>query len=413
MNTLPSLKYLLFACSIALQACSGTLEKVPLTHHEQIVTVEGQAIIKNDTHLLARKMAIRDAIRQASLQNNSQINSRTLINQNSIALDAFTLRTTALINNTKVIDEWIEEGIYHVRAIVRLTTGEMCTPQYRKRIAATAFPMVQPSHSSMSESNDLSTGIPREITNILTESGAYLGHNQTHTVLYKDPNLAPEITDPHPYDISNDMTLAKQSRVQFVLSGVIRDLEASPAHYNRGSGLSAWLKSFSRYFHRTRAITIDIYIHDGFSGALLFQHRYKDTASGDIWIPENIMVGSESFKSTDTGNKITKIINLSIRDIQQSLSCYPFYTRILLIKENKVFIDAGAQERLNLGDQLVVYSSLGTLNKQDGEQEILGHHKKPAGVLTITEITPLFAIGELEAPPHMLGIKEGDWVKSW
>jgi hypothetical protein len=78
-----------------------------------------------------------------------------------------------------------------------------------------------------------------------------------------------------------------------------------------------------------------------------------------------------------------------------------------------VFIDAGAQERLNIGDQLVVYSSLGTLNKLDSEQEILGHHKKPAGVLTITEVNPLFAIGELEAPPHMLGIKTGDWVKSW
>jgi cell fate (sporulation/competence/biofilm development) regulator YmcA (YheA/YmcA/DUF963 family) len=47
----------------------------------------------------------------------------------------------------------------------------MCTPQYRKRLAATAFPMVQHSHTSMAESNDLSNGIPREISNMLTQSG--------------------------------------------------------------------------------------------------------------------------------------------------------------------------------------------------------------------------------------------------
>jgi hypothetical protein len=161
-----SANYLLLIFCLLLQACSTT--KIPSQSIEQIVTIEGQATIRDGAQLLARKMAIRDAIRQASLQNNSQINSLTLINQNSIALDSFTLRTTALINNTKVIDEWIENDIYHVRAIVRLTTGSMCTPQYRKRLAATAFPMVQRSHTSMAESNDLSNGIPREISNMLT-----------------------------------------------------------------------------------------------------------------------------------------------------------------------------------------------------------------------------------------------------
>lgn len=412
---MPNLKLHLIITSLFLliTACSSGSQKIDNTPSEQVITVEGQAAIKNGTKLLARKMAIRDAIRQASLQNNSQISSHTVIRQNSILLDAVTLRTTALINNTQVIDEWVEAGIYHVRAIVHLTSGEMCTPQYRKRIAATAFPMVNPSHVSMLETEDLTPGIPREIANILTESGAYLGSNQTRMSLYADPNLAPQMLDRHPYDIANNMTLAKKKHVQFILSGVIRDLESSSAQYNRGSGAIAWLQSFNRYYFLDRSITIDVYVHDGYSGALLFQHRYKDQASGNILIPEQVMVGSRQFRDTDTGNKITKIINMASYDIQKSLNCYPFYTRILDIKDNQVFIDAGAQERINIGDQLVVYSNLGTLHKLDSEQEVLGHHKKPTGVLTITEVTPLFAVGQLEAPPHMLGIKVGDWVKSW
>lgn len=404
--------YLFILLSVLLAACTSTIPSIQ-SSREQIVTVEGQALIKNGTQLLARKMAIRDAIRQASLENNSHINSRTLINQNKIALDSFTLRTTALINNTKVIDEWIEAGIYHVRAIVRLSAGGRCTPQYRKRIAATAFPLVKPSHSSTLESSDLSSGIPREVSNMLTESGYYLGRNNTHTTLYTIPALAPEIIGSPAYEMLNNMKLAEKSRVQFVLSGVIRDLEISSRNYNRGSGVSAWLNSFNSYFHTSRAITLDMYIHDGYTGALLFQHRYKDEATGSVLIPKDVMVGSEQFKATETGNKITKMINQSALDIQNSLNCYPFYTRILKIQDNKIFIDAGAQERINLGDQLVVYTSLGDINQQDSRQQIIGHYKKPVGVLTITEVNPLFSIGELEVPPYMLGIEVGDWVKSW
>jgi hypothetical protein len=67
-----------------------------------------------------------------------------------------------------------------------------------------------------------------------------------------------------------------------------------------------------------------------------------------IRIPKDVMVGSEAFNNTDTGNKITKIINQSVKDIQESLNCYPFYTRILKIEDNKIFIDAGAQEPWSL-----------------------------------------------------------------
>ncbi len=405
-----ALKYLLLTlCLTLLQACGN--KGVDLS--EKIVTVEGQAIIKNGAKLLARKMAIRDAIRQSSLQNSGQIKSRTLVKSQSIALDAFTLKTTAQINNTEIIDEWVTDNIFHVRAIVRLSDANMCTPMFRKRIIATAFPMVHPSQSSMAESNDLSSGIPREINNILAETGAYIGKNLTQTVIFNEANLAPEVLGAHPYQISTEMKLAQKHRGQFILSGVIRDLEISPAHYNRGSGIESLLNSYTSYLSSTRAITVDIYLHDGYTGALLFQHRYRRTAKGKVIIPHNVVVGSDEFKETDTGNKITSIINQAVQDIQQSLNCYPLYTRILKIDENKVFIDAGAQEQVNIGDQLVVYSSLGTINAAGSGQEIIGHHKKPAGILTITEVTPLFSVGELESPPHILGVKEGDWVKSW
>jgi len=408
-----SLKPYLILLSCFLCACASTPEK---TFFEKTMTVEGQAVIKNGAKLLARTMAIRDAIREASLTNNSQINSHTRVDKNTIALDSFSLRTAALVNQTKVVDEWIEKDIYHVRAIITLTDNPRCQSIYRKKIVATAFPFSHPSHTSLSESNDLSSGIPREISNILAESGEYTTRNKTHTVLFQEADLAPELQENHPYQASEIINLARNNQAQFVLSGVIRDLDSADRHYTRGNGFGAWLGSFSSYYNNSRAITIDIYIHDGYTGALLFQHRYKDTVDStfsSIWVPDNVMVGSVDFKNSATGNVITKIINQSVGDIQESIGCFPFYTRILKIEGNKIFIDAGAQERINPGDQLIVYRNAGTIHALNSDQEIVGLYKNAVGMMTITEVTPLFSVGELEAPPYMLGVEVGDWVKSW
>jgi hypothetical protein len=213
-----------------LVACTSTAEK-PTTENsssEKSITVEGQAVIKNGAKLLARKMAIRDAIREASLSNSSQISSYTRVDKNTIALDSFSLRTAALIKQTEVIDEWIEKDIYHVRAIIQLTNSTSCAPIYRKKIVATAFPF---SHTSLSESNDLSPGIPREIANMLAQSGDYLARNKTHIVLFQQAHLAPELQETHPYQVSEIVNLARNNQAQFVLSGVIRDLDSADRHY--------------------------------------------------------------------------------------------------------------------------------------------------------------------------------------
>ncbi len=160
-------------------------------------------------------------------------------------------------------------------------------------------------------------------------------------------------------------------------------------------------------------IGIDIYVHDGFTGALLFQQRYADTVIGDVWIPATYAVGSERLNSTSTVEKRAHIIDQASTDIRQTLSCYPFITRIVDIKDDKVFIDAGAQEKLNVGDQLVVYSTSGDDLNLEGGLSFIGKDKQPAGVLTLLNVTPRYSIGRLEVPARELGIRVGDWVKSW
>lgn len=398
---------------LSLSCANNVQHQTQTRASSNVVTVEGQAAISNGMPLLAKKQALQDAIRQASMQSAVDIRSQTSVNQNSVSLDTMSMRTAAAVSNTKVIKEWTADNIYHVVAQVELSADSACSSHYRKRIIATAFPLVKQEQVTGYETQDLSGGIPREINNLLTESGDFIGSNATNISLYPRADLAPELQDRTAYRLSKAMQIAASNGVQFVLSGVIRDLEVESTEYMRGAGPLAFARSLARDVVARRGIGIDVYVHDGLTGALLFQQRYIDDVIGDVWIPATYTVGSERFNDTSTGNKISQIMERASNDIRQSLSCYPFATRIIEIKDKKVVIDAGAQEKLGVGDQLVVYGSSGNDLNLDGGISFIGKDQQPVGVLTLRSIAPRYAIGSLEAPARELGVKVGDWVKSW
>jgi len=401
-------KCIVVALVLLSQSCATVQPRV------NAITVEGQAAINKSAPLLAKKQALQDALRQASMQSSVNIHSQTLVSQNNVSLDTVSMRTAADVGNAKIIKEWTTDNIYHVVAMVELSADNSCTAHHRKRILATAFPLVKQEQVSGYETQDLYSGIPRELNNLLIESGDFIGTNATNINLYPRPDLAPELQDHTAYRPSKVMQIAASNGVQLVLSGTIRDLEVESTDYMSGAGPLAFARSLAREVVARRGIGIDVYVHDGLTGALLFQQRYVDDVIGDVWIPATYTVGSERFNTTSTGAKIAKIIDQASNDIRRTLNCYPFTTRIIEIKDDKVFIDAGAQEKLNIGDQLVVYSTGNTDDLHlDGGLSFIGKDKQPTGVLTILNVTPRYSIGRLEAPARDLGIKVGDWVKSW
>lgn len=374
-----------------LQGCGAI--KAPVEKDEpevesssRAITMQGQAVIHKGAKLLARKQAFRSAVRNISREVGGQFSSE------------------AILGSTKVVDEWIADNIYHIQVLAVLSEGQACNSPYRKRIIVTGFPSVVSGQISANETQDLYSGIPREIMNILMESGGFIGKNETHTALYSKPDMAPEILDETDYQDSIIVQMAQEHGVQFILSGVIRDFEVESTEYTRGAGIFAQVKSMMRDFVARRGLAIDVYVHDGLSGALLFQHRYTDTVIGDVWIPLGYAVGSERFKSTPSGHKISKIIQLASKDVRQLFTCYPFSTKVLKVANNKVYIAAGTQDKLRQGDSLVVYAAKGVSTMQANEL---------IGVINIQNVQVNFSVGQMELASDIRKIRAGDLVKSW
>lgn len=369
-----------------IQGCTMTSSKPVVEVAPRTITVQGQAAINKGAKLLARKQAFRSAIRNASIEAGSQYS------------------TEAILGSTKVVDEWIADDVYHLQVLAVLSEGQLCNSPYRKRIVATAFPGVVSGQISANETQDLYSGIPREMMNVLMETGQFIGKNETHTVLYSRPDMAPEIVDETGYQDSIFVQMAQEHGAQFILSGVIRDFEVESTEYVRGAGILAQAKSLMRDFVARRGVGIDVYVHDGLTGALLFQHRYTDTVVGDVWIPSGYTVGSERFKSTPSGHIISKIIGLASKDVAKLFACYPFSTTVLKVENNKVYIAAGGQDKLRQGDSLVVYAAKRTATLQTNEL---------VGVINIQDVQGNFSVGEMELSSDIRKIKAGDLVKSW
>ncbi len=356
----------------------------------QVVTAQGQSKIVDGALLQARTQAIQAAIHNASKQ----------IKQG---------HSSSLVGNTKVVDEWQQEGIYQVQVLSVVSENEFCHSPYRKRIVATAFPAVKSGQISANESQDLYAGIPREINNLLMQSGDFIGTNKTTTLLYEKPNQAPELLPLDNYGGSYLQDLASESQSQFVLSGVIRSFAVENTEYVRGAGVLSQVKSAFRDVAARRGITLDVYVHDGYSSALLFQHRYSDTILGDVWIPNGYAVGSQRFQLTSAGNKITELIHMASQDIRRIFGCYPFTARILKVNKDHVVIAAGSRDKIQRGDSLVVYAADAT-SQQLG---LADSHKTPIGMLKIESVNANYSVGKLEVPLNIRKIREGDWVKSW
>ncbi len=386
------LKILCWLLMLAVAACSDGKrgpDAASVTNARQI-SVEGRAPIGAGGQSVARQAAIDDAVNTASV---------ILKSKNA---------ATTLISDIKVVDEWQEADIYHVQALAVLAEKQLCASPYRKKIVATAFPIMTPEQVSGAESQDLFSGIPREINNRLMESGDFIGRNLTNTVLYSRPDMAPEIPLNSGYSASAViLDIARQHDAQFVLSGVIRDFKIESTEYVRGSGILAGIKSSVRDLIGRRSIGVDVYVHDGFTGALLFQHRYSESILGDVTLPSGYTVGSERFESSPAGHKISEIIHQASDDIRQLFGCYPFAARVTQAEHNRIAIAAGAQDKIRVGDRLMVYSAGFAHKAGMGFNDALG-------VLTLDEVGSSMASGSFEATAASQSmVRPGDWVRSF
>ena len=147
-----------------------------------------------------------------------------------------------------------------------------------------------PQQAALGELSNIARELPKNLADEINRQGYLKALTATNIAIYPDIINAPSSTN---YDgsLTNLTRISEQLGVQYIISGVIRDI--SEVYLRHPNDKNA--KDDSEEIDKERNFVVDIYIYDGFSGALLFEHRYNEIGNWDVSDHARIGFGSAKF----------------------------------------------------------------------------------------------------------------------
>ena len=366
------------------------------------VQAEGTAQIVGDNTVLARSQAINDAMRQASMQASSRVNAATRMANNVIEVDTVRVQTSAEVSDVVILDEWIDDNrdVYHVllRAHIKSENSRARTRSrhdYRYKLAVTQF--------DVADRMDIQD-LPRFEVEFARE---YLRRLQVEQNLFvvdaTDYNLKQSL-EPYlalghtPQQLIVD--LARRLGVQFVVSGNIQDM-ATTQHFP---------------LVELRHVEVEILVHDGISGALVSRHKALGSTWQGGWLdfPTTTPVFSDKFFASPIGQEINKTLKELVSQTAHGISQLPFTARVLKVQGGRVFFDVGTTSLVQVGDVLMGYKLDSAPLMDVAQGQFFGYVESPLAAITVRQVQPLFAVGEVNLDKGAEGLQAGDVLRlSW
>lgn len=372
-----------------------------------VVEVTGRAAISGAPSL-AREEAMKDALHQASLQATAQVSGMQLMTDGVITEEQLSVQTRASVSDVEVLHEDIHDGVYEVAIRADVQEADMCpgqTQAYRKAIAVAGFGLARPEQATYGRLENVEQELPRWLASQLNGQGQVHALDATRISLYQDPRRAPS-AETAQQRLTTSVALATQLGAQYVVSGVVRDM----AVHKADDGFSlARLSGLSRK-GQARDFVMDVFVHDGLSGAMLFQRTYRTEGEWDAGRTQKVGFATPDFWDTSYGAQVHKVLARAAGDVNEALRCQPFMARIVKARGNRLHIEASAGAGIRPGDTFKVYRT-GTLYNLDLEPRT--ELTDMAAEAVVRQVQPQFIIADLKKPVEYLAIQRDDMVIAW
>jgi len=381
------------------------------------VVVKGVAPSKGVTEAFARKMAIRDALQQASLKSNVRVSTDQSVESYELKLDSTRFTSTSKVESFNVLKEGFEEPDdmygqakkgplnYEVTMNVCLTEDRgVCTNlpgnKYQARLAIA--PVVFPHASQANDISNLLNGYQLELERRVRNQGY-----KNYTLFKEVIDLQPNIQVTPNLDSELTRTIRDKTGAQYLLLTVIRSMSSHTEEGGMMNGVKRLynleVKPDSRY------IEADWYLVDLMTNALVHQSRGGFDVKGDVEVGRERPFGTSAFFATNTGKVFHTLLEQQVSNTIDYLHCKTFESEIIDVRGDEYIIYLNANSGAKVGDDLAVYHKTGRPIRFGGS--VLGTDQIPGAFLKITRIQPRFAVAKLAAKKGLVQV--GDVVKTW
>lgn len=384
-----------------------------ITSQANALTVQarGQAVIVNGDLSTARNIAIKRAKQQAALQSSAFISTQQQMVQGVIIQDTLSIESLAQVGKAQVLNESISGNILSVLISVNIDTYNKCSNgstanNYRKRVAIAGFPMIDPGQSKIGKLRNIESSLATELAKRLTGTNGIEALNAGQLMLQPDPSTA-ATTQLAQGSLTTVLQQTQQLDVQYVVSGVVRDLSMlTPSVFRQKNYfIDAYHKQdylSSRYM---RAFEVDLYIHDGFTGALISQKSYRTAGRWGTSDRQKFGFASSPFWQLDYGEQVSNELDTMARDITSTLRCNNFSVEISRTNESKIWFKAGRASGIKPGDRFDVYRKSTFYDYQ--QNPTIELNQTPL-TLTVSRVQANSAEGRVDGVAGQNNIQTGD-----
>ena len=378
------------------------------------VEAEGQAVIQDNNLNAARKTAIGAATQQASMQAAVYVSSSQQVRDGILEIDNMQITTLGQVENVQVINEQISGSILTVRISADVFTDTGCKngsgDRFLKSIAIAAFPLEHPAQGNVGGLGDTAWELPNLIASQLAARGNLQPFKATHL------NIFPTLQTAASRQLDDGALTSVAANVnnldtQFIVSGVIRDMAmVDPRTHSEDN---YFVDLYNRLDYRSRRhlrnFQLDLFIHDGFNGALLMERRYQTQG---VWsLSQELKAGfnSQAFAHQEYGQAVIKLIDQMVGELESNLRCRPFSARITRTENNRIWFHAGESTGIKPGDKFKVLHRSTFFDVQMRPTHQLSNTNR---TLVVDEVHPNFVQGHLVNIAQHQNILPGDIVVS-
>lgn len=275
--------------------------------------------------------------------------------------------------------------------------AETFVNNYKKSIAFSSFPRIQVNNSKLGALHQVEQHLPMLIGANLRNRHQMLAPIQLREA-FTGASQGGELLV-----ASHTQTLARQHRVQFLVSGEVDDMSMSfpdtvekPGYYTRFvSGVHNFLHINTSLDKRSRVFSFTLNARDGVTGQLIFSNQYRTFGQWKAVPEEHVGFGSPRFWSTDYGRQIQQLVAKASDELAATLNCQPYMARVdSRPYQQQVIIHSGANNGMRSGDTLDLYQLV--YQPINGEyQQFDTRLIKHNGRVHLTEIYPSHSVGHV------------------
>lgn len=379
----------------------------------RFVQAQGQAEILYGDEYGARLRAVRDAIQNASMQASANVRASQVMENGRLTVDYVRLNSAAQVSDVDVVSAYAEGGVYRVSIDARVSESQMCANHvvndFSKSVAVTSFALEKPTDTTLGHLGAVDRSLPSHLVNELNGRGGVRALNASYLMMYPSIPTAPTRVSTR-NTLTRAVDTARDLGVQFVVSGVVRDLGMQTVDRQRdeNAGLLAVLAQPGRV--QQRQLVLDVYVHDGYSGALVAQSRYSAQGVWDFRSNERVGFATPKFFSSDFGRSVELLFDQVVQDIYATVECQPFMANIAQVNGQTIMIKMGAESGIRPGDHLSVYRTSTFFDRQQQDYTQLTDTQI---VARVTQVQPHFAVAVIPIQVERLNVQPDDVVIAW